>query len=250
MSLERPREPSAETPCKKASWGSVWLISMITPGRNQFGSMTFGSGLLDKSCHVIGSVRFGQLIFPVRCGSACVLWTRGGSVRFCSVRFRVRFRPVPELNNCEGLHPKVRHTENRPHNATYWYANGWYGKQFLLDVLFCMVSGFCPIYCLMHDWFLQLPNVTSQACGAFCQVVSLSLSLTLYRTYNLSLSLAIHIYIYIYVSICTCVYIYIYIYTYIYTHTHTYLHTWSDIMLSYNRSTCRISTNQCVYLYK
>ena len=30
-------------------------------------------------------------------GSACVFWTRCGSVRLDSVRFRVRFRPVPEL---------------------------------------------------------------------------------------------------------------------------------------------------------
>ena len=45
-----------------------------------------------------GSVRFGQLHFPVRRGSACVFRTRRGSVRFGSVRFRVRFRPVPELN--------------------------------------------------------------------------------------------------------------------------------------------------------
>ena len=42
------------------------------------------------------SVRFGNDIFPVRRGSACVF--RTCSVRFGSVRFRVRFRPVPDLN--------------------------------------------------------------------------------------------------------------------------------------------------------
>ena len=43
----------------------------------------------------IGSVRFGQLNFPVRRGSACgfldASWLGSG-------RFRVRFRPVPESN--------------------------------------------------------------------------------------------------------------------------------------------------------
>ena len=45
-----------------------------------------------------GSVRFGNSIVPVRRGSACVVRTRRGSVRFASIRFRVRFRPFPELN--------------------------------------------------------------------------------------------------------------------------------------------------------
>ena len=47
---------------------------------------------------LIGSVRFGQICFPVRRDSACAFRTRRGSVRFGSVRFRVRFRPVPKLN--------------------------------------------------------------------------------------------------------------------------------------------------------
>ena len=49
----------------------------------------------------IGLVRFGLVrknIFQVRCASACVFRTRRGSVRFGSVRFHVRFRPVPEFN--------------------------------------------------------------------------------------------------------------------------------------------------------
>ena len=48
--------------------------------------------------HCFGSVLFGQIVFPVRRGSACVFRTRRGSVRFGSVRFRVRFWPVPESN--------------------------------------------------------------------------------------------------------------------------------------------------------
>ena len=52
---------------------------VLNPGRNRF-----------------GSVRFGKCFFPVRRGSACVFRTRRGSVRFGAVRFRVRFRPVPE----------------------------------------------------------------------------------------------------------------------------------------------------------
>ena len=42
-----------------------------------------------------GSVRVGNLVFPVRRGSAFVV---RGSVRFGSVCFRVRFRQVAELN--------------------------------------------------------------------------------------------------------------------------------------------------------
>ena len=47
--------------------------------------------------HRFGSVRLGQVIFPVRHGSACAFRTRRGSVRFGSIR-RVRFRPVPKLS--------------------------------------------------------------------------------------------------------------------------------------------------------
>ena len=42
-------------------------------------------------------IRFG-LDFSIRRDSACVFRTRRGSVRFGSVRFRARFRPVPELH--------------------------------------------------------------------------------------------------------------------------------------------------------
>ena len=48
--------------------------------------------------HRFGSFRFGNVFFPVRRGSACAFLTRRGSVRFGSVRLRVRFRPVPELH--------------------------------------------------------------------------------------------------------------------------------------------------------
>ena len=50
---------------------------------------------------LIGSVRFGSEMYfsGVRRGSACVFRTRRGLVRFGSVRFRVRFRAVPELND-------------------------------------------------------------------------------------------------------------------------------------------------------
>ena len=45
------------------------------------------------------SVRFGQRFVPVRRGSACAFRTQGGSVRSGSVRFHVRFRPVPKLKD-------------------------------------------------------------------------------------------------------------------------------------------------------
>ena len=61
--------------------------------RNRFGSIRFGSGLFEKSSVRFPSVR--TIKFP---GSACVCRSRRGSVRFGSVRFRSRFRPVPELN--------------------------------------------------------------------------------------------------------------------------------------------------------
>ena len=67
---------------------------LLVPGRNRFGSICFSSGIVRT---FIGSVRFGQLLFPLRCGSACVFRTRRGSVRFDSVRFRFRFRPIPGL---------------------------------------------------------------------------------------------------------------------------------------------------------
>ena len=63
------------------------------PGSVRFVSVTDFS-TIDR----FSSVRFGKFIFPVRRGSACVVRTRRGSIRFVSVRFRVRFRPVPEFN--------------------------------------------------------------------------------------------------------------------------------------------------------
>ena len=61
-------------------------------GRKRFGSVRFGSGLFENSSVRFGSVRFGNFIFPVRRGSACAFWTRGGSIRFGSVPLP---RPVP-----------------------------------------------------------------------------------------------------------------------------------------------------------
>ena len=46
--------------------------------------------------NMIGSVR--NVNFPGRRGSACAFRTRRGSVRFGSVCFHVRFRPVPKFN--------------------------------------------------------------------------------------------------------------------------------------------------------
>ena len=65
-------------------------------GRNRFGSIRFGSGLFDNS-----SVRFGlvrKITFPGSTRFGLLFWMRSGSVRFGSVRFRVRFRPIPEFN--------------------------------------------------------------------------------------------------------------------------------------------------------
>ena len=69
---------------------------LLSPGRNRFGSIRFGSGPFDKSSVRSGLVR--KIKFLVRRGSACVFRTRRGSVWFGSVRFCVRFRPVLELN--------------------------------------------------------------------------------------------------------------------------------------------------------
>ena len=63
------------------------------PGSVRFVSVTDFS-TIDR----FSSVRFGKFIFPVRRGSACAFRMRRGSVRFGSVRFRVRFRLVPKLS--------------------------------------------------------------------------------------------------------------------------------------------------------
>ena len=82
---------------KDAGLEDVWLASLHDSGRNHFDSVRFGSGLFENSSVPFGSVRFGNLHFPVRRGSACVLRMHRGKVRFGSVRFPVRFRPVLEL---------------------------------------------------------------------------------------------------------------------------------------------------------
>ena len=62
------------------------------------GSFRFVSVPDFSNINRFGSVRFGNVYFPVRRGSGCVFRTHHGSVRFGSIRFRVRFRPVPEFN--------------------------------------------------------------------------------------------------------------------------------------------------------
>ena len=82
--------------CIQEGTGSVRFVSVPDFSKNPrlFGSIRFGSVRF-------GSVRFGKLYFPIRRGSACVFWTRRGSVdpvRFGSVLLLVRFWPVPELH--------------------------------------------------------------------------------------------------------------------------------------------------------
>ena len=62
------------------------------------GSVRFASVPDFAKINQFGSVRFGNVFFTVRRISACVFRTRGCSVRFGSVRFRVQFRPVLELH--------------------------------------------------------------------------------------------------------------------------------------------------------
>ena len=73
---------------------------------------------------VIVAFRFGsvwQLFIPVRCSSACVFRTRNGSVRFGSVRFRVRFGPLPKSTS------SVRF--GRFGSVSYSFLNIWISAQ-------------------------------------------------------------------------------------------------------------------------
>ena len=91
LDMRGDRGSPTRTACRTSCYFTD--TGMIFAGRHWFGSIRFGSVIFD-----ISSVRFGKICFPVRRGSACVFRTRRGSVRFGSVRFRVRFRPVPKLN--------------------------------------------------------------------------------------------------------------------------------------------------------
>ena len=86
----RPRSPSAHCPIHLSRTPSYLRKEPVL-------FESFRSRNIRKETHCFGSV--WQLFFPVRCGSACAFWTRRGSVRFGSVRFRVRFRPVPKLSS-------------------------------------------------------------------------------------------------------------------------------------------------------
>ena len=69
-------------------------------GRNRFGSIRFGSGLFESSSVRFGSVWFGTFSFsgPTRFGLRLSDASWLGLVRFGSIRFHIRFRPVPDLN--------------------------------------------------------------------------------------------------------------------------------------------------------
>ena len=66
-------------------------------GKDRKESLRFDSFRF-RTFRKIYSLRFGNLFPPIRRGSACVFRTRRGSIRFSSTRFRVGFRPVPELS--------------------------------------------------------------------------------------------------------------------------------------------------------
>ena len=84
-----PRGSAEQTNLTCSADYGPFLIS----GRNQFGSIRFGSGLFENSSVRFGSVRKnrfpGSTRFSLRCSDS--LWLG-------PVRFRVRFRQVPELN--------------------------------------------------------------------------------------------------------------------------------------------------------
>ena len=118
------------------------------------GSVRFVSVLefLDNSSVRFGSVRFGKLVFPVRRGSACVFRTRRGSVWFDSVRFRVRFRPVPEFNGSVrfGRFGPVSHSF-LSFKAGHWNISFQSLKRFLIP--FCI--NICLDVSLCHPAYSQ-----------------------------------------------------------------------------------------------
>ena len=69
----------------------------LAAGRNRFGSVRFGSGFLSK-VHRFGSVRFGSEDSFSRFDAVRPALFGRVVARSGSVRFRVRFRPFPELN--------------------------------------------------------------------------------------------------------------------------------------------------------
>ena len=85
---------------RNVTWNdTIWYDMIWHDMQEGTGSIRFVS-VPDSFWKFIGSVRFGSMnsFFRVQRSSACAFRTRRGSVRFGSVRFRVRFRPVPELN--------------------------------------------------------------------------------------------------------------------------------------------------------
>ena len=77
----------------------IWHVGLdISKVQKGTGSVRFVSVPDFSTIHRFGSVRFGQIFFPVRRGSDCVFRTRRGSVRFGSVRLRVRNQSVLELS--------------------------------------------------------------------------------------------------------------------------------------------------------
>ena len=123
----------------KWGWSCVAPTSyhylMLYSGRNRF-----GSGLFDKSSVRFGSVRLGNLISSVWRGSACVFRTGRGSVRFGSVRFRIRLRPVPEI------HGSVRFCSVRPVRFGF---------------LFLPVSSSDALLSVRSDWVYRADTVSS-----------------------------------------------------------------------------------------
>ena len=89
------------SPGFKQWWRSFWSPRLIQEGTSSVRlvsvpDFSFENSSVRFGSVRFGSVRFGQNILPIRCDSACVFRTRRGTVG--SVRFRVRFRPLPELN--------------------------------------------------------------------------------------------------------------------------------------------------------
>ena len=204
-------------------------------GRNRFGSILFGSGLFENSSARFGSVRFEQINFPVRRGSACVFRMHRGSVRFGSVRFCVRFRPVPEFSRSVRFGflflPVINRFLDNINNSFNMYGCPLQSRDFLYHnrapksaypSIYISLSIYAYIYIYIHMNLSVYIYIYICTHMIHTRAVAGSAFTPTRRWAGRCsgppppASAWLHIYIYIYTCMYVCMYMYVYTYIYIY----------------------------------
>ena len=169
------------------------LQSRRRPHVNRKETVRFDSFRFQTFRQLIDSVRFGSELYFSRFDAVRLAFFGHVMARSSSVRFRVRFRPVPEFN---GL---VRFGSVRPVR---------FGFSFLPVYIYIYVYVYTCVYIYIYIYtcvYIYIYDV--YACVYVC--------IYIYRCVYMCVYIYIYTYVYVCIYICICIYLSLSIYIYI-----------------------------------